>query len=636
MFDQFTVGKRIYCGFFLILFLLVVVGGISRFALNSASAGFMEYRRIARNSNLAGRVQANMVEARFDVKNYLLNNKEEFLKKFEERWAKVIEFTTEAKSSIVNPERSKKINEVAVAINDYKLGFDKVVQLQGQGAKLFDEMNTIGPVMEKALAEILASARDAGDFEITGLAGLAMRDLLLGRLYGTKYHDSFEIQHAERARQELAHMQEILDAMDKKLQNSESRKRFITVAETKSRYQKTLDEMVRTFSERNKIIAETLDRIGPIIGQDIEDVKLSIISDQDKLGPLLQASNEHAVVQVLVICVVSLILGIAAAFFIARSVTEPVKHIVDGLTGSADQIASASVEVSSASQQLAEGSSEQAASIEETTSSLEEMASMTKQNASHASQADSLMKEASQVVKQANDSMTELTQAMNEITQASEETSKIIKTIDEIAFQTNLLALNAAVEAARAGEAGAGFAVVADEVRNLAMRAADAAKNTAAMIEGTVKKVNEGSVLVTRTHQAFTQVTLGTSKVGELVGEIAIASREQAQGIDQVTQAATEMDKVIQQNAANAEENASASEELSAQSEEMRSYVAGLEALVGSSRNDINRKPAAVRSVPKTMRALPTASKKQLPIHSRKERSPNEIIPMDDSDFSEF
>ena len=277
------------------------------------------------------------------------------------------------------------------------------------------------------------------------------------------------------------------------------------------------------------------------------------------------------------------VLAVFLGFFLSLSITRPVNRVVSSLSEAAEQVSSASSQVSSASQSLAEGSSEQAASIEETSSSLEEMSSMTKQNADNASAADKLMKESRQMVDKANSSMIELTQSMEDISKASDETSKIIKTIDEIAFQTNLLALNAAVEAARAGEAGAGFAVVANEVRNLAMRAAEAAKNTAGLIEGTVKKVKEGSELVERTNGAFTEVSKSAAKVADLVSEIAAASSEQAQGIDQVNKAVSEMDKVTQQNAANAEESASASEEMNAQAEQMKSIAGELQGIVGGS-----------------------------------------------------
>lgn len=341
--------------------------------------------------------------------------------------------------------------------------------------------------------------------------------------------------------------------------------------------------------------------------------------------------------------------GIAAiitiALLITNSITTPINRIVEGLNEGADQVASASGQVSSSSQELAEGSGEQAASIEETSSSLEEMASMTKQNADNAQQADNLMKEANQVVTKANDSMTELIQSMDEISKASEETSKIIKTIDEIAFQTNLLALNAAVEAARAGEAGAGFAVVADEVRNLALRAADAAKNTADLIEGTVKKVNEGGELVGTTNKAFAQVAESSVKVGELVAEIAAASNEQADGIEQVNKAVVEMDKVVQQNAANAEESASASEEMSAQAEQMKGFVDELVALVagsaGAGQRVTQTKAAASKGIAKRglaaiAKKVKTKKTKEVAVHQAREVGPEQVIPMEDGDFKDF
>jgi len=277
------------------------------------------------------------------------------------------------------------------------------------------------------------------------------------------------------------------------------------------------------------------------------------------------------------------LISVAIFWFVQWMITKPINRAVEDLSEGATQVTSASEQIASTSQLLAEGASAQASSVEETSSSLEEMSSMTKQNAQNAGEANSLMQETNQVVKRANDSMVDLNTAMQEITTSSEESSKIIKTIDEIAFQTNLLALNAAVEAARAGEAGAGFAIVADEVRNLAMRAAEAAKNTSDLIEGTVKRVANGSGIVKRTSKEFIDVTTNSAKVGELVAEIAAASNEQAQGIDQLNNAVADIDRIVQQNAGNAEESASASEQMKAQAEKLKGIVGILVRLVGSS-----------------------------------------------------
>jgi len=286
------------------------------------------------------------------------------------------------------------------------------------------------------------------------------------------------------------------------------------------------------------------------------------------------------ILKIAISIMIAMALMAMALTMLIRSIIRSLKRIIEGLNDGADRVASTSSQVNSASQSLAEGASEQAAGIEETSSSIEEMSSMTRQNADNANQANLLMAETTRVVNEANRSMSELIGSMKEISTASEETAKIIKTIDEIAFQTNLLALNAAVEAARAGEAGAGFAVVADEVRNLAMRAADAAKNTANLIEGTVKKIKNGSDTVAKTNEAFSKVATGSKKVSELVGEISAASNEQAQGVEQINKAVAEMEKVVQKNAASAEESASASEEMNAQAETMKGFVGELVALV--------------------------------------------------------
>jgi methyl-accepting chemotaxis protein len=342
--------------------------------------------------------------------------------------------------------------------------------------------------------------------------------------------------------------------------------------------------------------------------------------------------------------IIALIVGVLLAIFITRSIVGPINRVISGLSTGADQVTSASGQVASASQQMAQGASEQASSLEETSSSLEEMSSMTKQNADNANQANVTAQEASRLAETGVESMKKMQEAIDKIKNSAAETAKIIKTIDEIAFQTNLLALNAAVEAARAGEAGKGFAVVAEEVRNLARRSAEAAKNTADLIEGSQKNADAGVQVTTEVAKNLAGIKENAGKVATLIAEIAAASKEQSQGIDQVSTAVTEMDKVVQQNAANAEESASAAEELSSQAEEVNGMVSELNAIVtGNAMVATERKmlagparrgaPALARGEKK---ALPAARKAPAPAPAHAKARPEAVIPLDDKDLKDF
>ena len=326
-----------------------------------------------------------------------------------------------------------------------------------------------------------------------------------------------------------------------------------------------------------------------------------------------------------------LMLGILMMILTAGSIARPIQRVTDALMTGAEQIRSAAGQVSTASQSLAEGASTQAASIEETSSSLEEISSMTKNNAENARKADALAKQTREAAEIGSSDMQGMKQAMDAIKGSSDDIAKIIKTIDEIAFQTNILALNAAVEAARAGEAGMGFAVVAEEVRSLAQRSAQAAKETAAKIEGAINRTHQGVSISAKVGQALDEIVTRVRKVDELVAEVASASHEQSQGFDQINQAVSQMDRLTQSNAASAEESAAAAQELNSQSETMRSAVADLIQLVGTEtgplRGSALTAAADVHSVPpssglKVSSATPPTTSPKIPNSQRRIQLP--------------
>jgi methyl-accepting chemotaxis protein len=267
---------------------------------------------------------------------------------------------------------------------------------------------------------------------------------------------------------------------------------------------------------------------------------------------------------------------------IRRSVVRPVLNALETLRESVEQISGAALQVGAASQSLAAGASEQAASIEETAASTEEVASLTHQNADNSQAAASLMTTVDRQMKDGNRTLDRMVQSMNDINASSDKIAKIIKVIDAIAFQTNILALNAAVEAARAGEAGMGFAVVADEVRNLAQRSAQAAQDTAALIEESIGTSNEGRTRLQQVTEVIRAITESSSQVKALVDQVNLQSREGVRAIDQISRAMTHVDQLTQATAASAEESAAAGEELNGQVSALNEVELQLRTLAGA------------------------------------------------------
>jgi methyl-accepting chemotaxis protein len=383
----------------------------------------------------------------------------------------------------------------------------------------------------------------------------------------------------------LASLDQDIAELDKLVTVGSSRDALNKFKQGRAEMGKAHDDVMAMVAEGKHFEAQqaSLDKVRPLMEANEATIKV-IANDQKTLLAQDLSGSQQAAARAHWTNLGLLALALLAAAAVAWSVhaiNVRLRLTAGELKEGSEQVVSAANQVSTSSQSLSQGAAEQAASLEETSASMEEMASMTRKNAENSHQAAVLVTGVAQQVDESNQALTAMVASMSAIQASSNKVAKIIKTIDEIAFQTNILALNAAVEAARAGEAGMGFAVVADEVRNLAQRSAQAAKDTAGLIEESIARSQEGSGKVGQVAAVIATITTSVGQVKHIVEEVREASRQQTQGIDQVSQALTQMEKVTQRTAATAEESAAASEELNAQAEGSMTAVRSLEALVG-------------------------------------------------------
>lgn len=475
------------------------------------------------------------------------------------------------------------INAAQTDIKEKRAALDKIRRISMEDIYNLNQANALVNEAHLTIQKILTLQRLAVDTE-TGMRGYLLSGV-----------DLF-LEPYKKGKDEVLAMVKQLKAIEGK--DSE---RAALLAEIETTFSEWLKNVTIPYiALREKIgHAKTMDDMADFIQEGAGKALFDRFQDEmatftKTLANQMQSRRTHSLsiarsakYSVLIGAIVAAVLAFLFSVLLSRHISSPVNGVVEDLDKAADQIRSASSQVSSASRELSDGATRQAAAMEESASSLEQMTTMTRQNAAHADEAAKIVGQSQKAFSEADRLMKYLDQSMSEIISASEETFRINKTIDEIAFQTNLLALNAAVEAARAGETGAGFAVVAQEVRNLAMRAADAAKDTAGLIEETVVKVKNGGDTAMKANDAVAKASEQFEKIGDLIQEIASASGEQAHGVNQISQAVTDMDGVIQQNAANAQQTSASSDQLLTQAEKLNNVVADLSAMINGRRGKV-------------------------------------------------